>query len=461
MTPVIPILTAVEMRAAEQAVFDSGVSDYALMERAATAAAEIIWRAGAMRDALVLCGPGNNGGDGFVIARLLRERGVPVRVAAMGESSTPSSQTARAAWNGAVESIAEVAPAAQLIDALFGTGLTRGLDPTLAGRLGALVDAAGHSYAIDLPSGVHTDTGACLSAVPHFDLCIAVGALKPAHVLRPAAGCFDRLVCADIGIGAPNARTHRLPAPDFPAPLADVHKYSRGLVAILGGAMPGATALSAAAAARSGAGYVRLMSDGSSLLLPHAVVRARGDVAAVFADARIRAILAGPGLGRDTAARVSLEAALAQGHPAVIDADALLILKDAGFGIVPPIAVLTPHEGEFHALFGALEGSRIDRVRIAAKTALAVVILKGADTVIAGPDGRVCVAPSASSWLSTAGTGDVLAGICAARLAVTGDAFRAASEAVWLHGEIARRAGAAFAADDLIPFLPAAIASRS
>lgn len=458
-TPV-PILTAAQMRAAEQAVFDGGVAEYALMERAGAAAAQIIWRAGATRDALILCGPGNNGGDGFVIARLLRERGVPVRVAVTGESRTPSSLSARAAWDGPIEDIAQARPAAQLIDALFGTGLTRGLDAGLAAHLARLVEAAGHSYAIDLPSGVHTDTGDYLSAVPRFDLCIAIGALKPAHVLLPACGAFDRLICADIGIDAAGAMAHRLTPPPIAAPPVDAHKYTRGLVAILAGAMPGAAALSAAAAARSGAGYVRLVG-GESAGLPHAIVRTDGDVGAGFADARIRAVLAGPGLGRDGAAGARLKAALGHRHPAVIDADALLLLKETGFGLVPPVAILTPHEGEFVALFGEVAGSRIDRAHVAAKAARAVVVLKGPDTVIASPDGRVCVAGPASSWLSTAGTGDVLAGICAARLAVTGDPFQAACEAVWLHGEAARRAGPAFAADDLVAHIAAAIASRA
>ena len=207
-----PILTAAQMRAAEQAVFASGVPDYALMERAGAAAAAIIWRAGGLRDTLVLCGPGNNGGDGYVIARLLRERGVAVRVAALGESRTASSRRARAEWGGPVEELATATPAAQVVDALFGTGLSRGLDGVVAARLGELIPAASHSHAIDLPSGVETDSGALLSAVPRFGLCIALGALKPAHLLYPAAACFERLITAPIGIAASD-QVHRLEPP--------------------------------------------------------------------------------------------------------------------------------------------------------------------------------------------------------------------------------------------------------
>ena len=170
--------------------------------------------------------------------------------------------------------------------------------------------------------------------------------------------------------------------------------------------------------------------------------------------------MVGPGLGRDAQAKARLAVALGAEHPAVIDADALRLLGEAGFDAIPPCSILTPHEGEFHTLFGEGQGSRIDRAHAAAVRSGAVVVLKGASSVIASPDGRVVVSGGASSWLSTAGTGDVLAGLCAARLAVTGDAFRAACQAVWLHGEAARRAGAAFVADDLIDWLAAAIASR-
>ncbi|WP_298396690.1 NAD(P)H-hydrate dehydratase [Sphingobium sp.] len=449
-----PILTAAQMRAAEQAAFDAGVDAYGLMETAGAAAAEIIWRAGHKRDMLILCGPGNNGGDGFVIARILRERGVPVRVAALGESRTPSSQRARAAWGGPVEDMMAAAPATQLVDALFGTGLTRGLDSAVADRLCLLAAEATYRHAIDLPSGVETDSGALLSAVPHFSACIALGAWKPAHLLQPAAGHMGRLALADIGIAAPGV-VHRLSPPVLQAPGAEAHKYRRGLVMVVGGAMPGAAALAASAAAHSGAGMVRLHAA-AELAVPHAIVRQDGHD---FSDARIRALLVGPGLGRDDAACRLLDSAMASGHPLVLDADALVLLAGA-VDRIPAGAILTPHEGEFQRLFGDLPGSKIDRALAAARQSGAVVAYKGADSVVAAPDGRAAVASGASTWLSTAGTGDVLAGLAAGRLAVTGDPFRAACEAVWLHGEAARRAGPAFVADDLIRAVPAAIAAR-
>ncbi len=457
------ILTAAQMRAAEQAAFDAGVEDYALMERAGAAAAEIIWRAGHRRDALVLCGPGNNGGDGFVIARLLRAKGVAVRVAALGESRTPSSIRARAAWAGAVEDMMTAAPATQLVDALFGTGLTRGLDTDVAERLGALTQAAMIAHAIDLPSGVETDGGGLLSAVPQFGTCIALGAYKPAHLLYPAAAHMGRLVLADIGIAVPSA-VHRLAAPDLNAPGADAHKYSRGLVAVVGGGMPGASLLASAAAAHSGAGSVRRFAADLPLAGPHAIINRQveepGALAGHLDDPRIGVVLAGPGLGLDADGRARLAAALDAGHPLVLDADALTLLGEDGARAIPAGAILTPHEGEFLRLFGDLPGSKIERALAAARSSGAILVYKGADSVIAAPDGRVAVSSGATPWLSTAGTGDVLAGLAAGRLAVTGDPFRAACEAVWLHGDAARRAGAAFVADDLLDTLPAAIAAR-
>ncbi|SCW48189.1 yjeF C-terminal region, hydroxyethylthiazole kinase-related/yjeF N-terminal region [Sphingobium faniae] len=458
-----PVLTAARMRAAEQAVIASGVPEYALMERAGAAAAEIIWRAGGSRDTLVLCGPGNNGGDGFVIARILRAKGVPVRVAALGESRTTSSLQARAAWAGPVESLIGAQPATQLVDALFGTGLTRGLDERVAGELHRLVALASHSHAIDLPSGVETDSGALLSPVPRFDTGIALGALKPAHLLHPAADRMARLLCADIGIAA-TSDICRLAPPSLHPPATDAHKYSRGLVAVMGGAMAGASLLASHAAARSGAGMVRRIAADTGIAGLDAIVTSPAKTAAAVEqalhDGRLAAVLAGPGLGRDEDARERLNIVLKSGHPLVLDADALNILAEAGVDHLPAGAVLTPHEAEFARLFGDLPGSKIDRALDAARRSRCVVIHKGPDTVIAAPDGRVAVASHGSSWLSTAGTGDVLAGLVAGRLAVTRDGYQAACEAVWLHGEAARRAGVAFVADDLIERLPGAIARR-
>ncbi|MEZ5655162.1 MAG: NAD(P)H-hydrate dehydratase [Sphingobium sp.] len=453
-----PVLTAAEIRAAEQALFASGIPEYDVMVRAGRAAADIVWRSGAHHDILVLCGPGNNGGDGYVIARALKECGVPVRVAALAEPVTESAKRARADYGGEIEDMMTAAPAHQLVDALFGTGLTRGLDDAVAARLAELAESAGHSYAVDLPSGVATDDGVLLSPVPHYDLCISLGQWKRAHMLRPAVTCWGAMVCCDIGIDAPDAKIHRLAKPRLSSPADGAHKYTRGLVVAVAGEMAGASALAAEAAARGGAGYVRLAGAQAIVDTPHAIVRASLKNEAGLTDARIAALLIGPGLGRSQAAAERLGQALAHGHPAVFDADALWHLAHGALGAIPEKAIVTPHAGEFAQLFPDIDGTGtvIEQALEAARTSGAVVLLKGPTSVVASPDGSAVVADRATSWLSTAGTGDVLAGLCAARLAVSGDPFAAACEALWLHGEAARRAGPAFIADDLLRNIGAA-----
>ncbi|MET0239628.1 MAG: NAD(P)H-hydrate dehydratase [Sphingobium sp.] len=460
MTPEHPIFSVANTVAAEQSLFDGGMAPYVLMRVAGEAAAEAIWRVGHNRPTLVLCGPGNNGGDGYVIARALQDRGVQVRVAASAEPRTDSARRARDEWAGPVEDIFAAAPDVQVVDALFGVGLKRGLDAPLTHRLGILVEAAQRSYAVDVPSGVDADAATCLSHVPRVDICLALGVLKPAHVLLPAADRFAQLVHIPIGLPIGNAPVRVLSPPALSAPARDSHKYRRGLVAIVAGRMAGASALAAEAAARGGAGYVRIVGVQAVVPLSHAIVRASSRDEAALSDERIAAVLVGPGLGRGDDAAAQLATALSHGHAAVVDADGLLALREAGLDALPGSAILTPHTGEFAALFGDLPGNRIAQALAAARAAKAVVVLKGSDTVIAAPDGRARVAAGISSWLSTAGTGDVLAGLCAARLAVTGDPFLAACEAVWLHGEAARRAGPGFIADGLIASIPSALGSR-
>jgi len=439
------ILTAAEMRAAEAAAIAAGTPVETLMERAGTAAAEAIWRYAGPLPTLVLCGPGNNGGDGYVIARALRARGVGVRVAALAEPKSGAARAAREAWNGPVESLAEARPAAMLVDSLFGTGLARPLEEPVSSRLRDLAAAAQVRVAIDLPSGVATDDGQVLSPVPDCDLTVTFQTLKPSHLLQPAARHMGRIVVADIGIAA-GSRLYAIGEPALREPGPDDHKYRRGYVAVIAGEMPGASVLTASAAARAGAGYVRLIGADPPGL-PAAIVRGPGDAGALLADPRIGAVAIGPGLGRDEEAKRLLALVLASGRPLVLDADAL------GPGPVPAGAIITPHEGEFARLFPNLTGGKLERARAAAAATGAVVIYKGADTVVAAPDGRAAIARPAPAWLATAGTGDVLTGIAAARLAALGDPFAAACEAVWLHGRAAERAGPGLIADDLVAHL--------
>lgn len=452
-----PILTAAEMCAAEERAIAAGSSVEALMERAGAGVAEAARRLAAGAEVLILCGPGNNGGDGYVAARVLKANGVSVRVAASREPKSEAAIAARAAWNGPTEALTDIEGAPILVDALFGTGLSRPLDDDLQARLALLARKARSSLAVDVPSGIATDTGALLGEVPRFDLTLALGAVKPAHVLQPAAAHCGTVRLEDIGLHDVASRCHVLARPDLAPPPVDAYKYSRGLVAVIGGAMPGASALAAEAAMRSGAGYVLLFADQTPPGSPHALVRkpwSNDALSDALDGKKAVSIVVGPGLGRDDAAAAKLDAAIATHHALVIDGDALHLLDGARMKALAKrkgCAVLTPHAGEFKAAFGDYDGSKIEATRRAAAKAAATVVFKGPDTVIATPAGDVVVAPEASSWLSTAGTGDVLAGAVGAMLA----AGKGPAAAVWLQAEATQRLGGAFIADDLMRELTA------
>jgi hydroxyethylthiazole kinase-like uncharacterized protein yjeF len=446
-----PILTAEAMRSAEQKAIDGGTSVEELMERAGAALAEAVYRFAGPTPALVLCGPGNNGGDGYVAARQLAARGVQVRIAALSEPKSSAAKGARSQWPGEVERLSESTAGEPLvIDSLFGTGLKRGLEEAVAKQLSRLCQAALVSIACDVPSGVETDSGAELSPVPRFGMTVSFGALKPAHLLHPAMHKCGRLVLADIGIQA-DSSWHEIGRPSLPALDPGGHKYDRGLVHALAGAMPGAIGLSAKAAARAGAGYVRVSTSRPIEELPSAIVQIDN---APVNDERIGCLLVGPGLG-DIPQVLTL--ALTSKAPKVIDADAITHLGEPE-RLKGQDAIITPHEGEFRKLFGNLSGSKPERALEAAHRTDAVVVYKGPDTLVASPDGRLGFAPHAHPWLASAGTGDVLAGIIAAMRARGMAAFEAGCAGVWLHGRAADIAGPQLIADDLVDAIPQAIA---
>ena len=445
------MLTADQMRAAEQVAIDGGASVEQLMERAGAALAEAAYRFAGPLPALILVGPGNNGGDGYVAARYLAERGVNVRVAGLSEPKSEAAIWARSQWSGEVETLTQDTTGAPLlIDALFGTGLKRGLDDELSLLLSELAHEAVVAVACDVPSGVESDSGELLSPLHHFDLTVTFGALKPAHRLFPAMHKCGRVVLADIGIEA-SGEWHEIGPPKLPPLDPGGHKYDRGLVHMLAGKMPGAIALAATAAARAGAGYVRVSVSRVIEGLPSSVVQV--DTAEVN-DPRIGCLLVGPGMG-DIPQVLTL--ALTSQAPKVIDADAISQLGDPE-RLRGQDAILTPHEGEFIRLFGRIEGNKTKRALEAARQSGAVVIYKGPDTLVAAPDGRLGFAPPAPAWLASGGTGDVLAGAAAAMRARGLEAFEAASAAVWLHGRAAEIAGPQMIADDLAEAIPNAIA---
>ena len=452
MPPDSPILTADRMRTVEAAAFAGGLAQADLMARAGLAVARAALRLGSERF-VVLAGPGNNGGDACAAAAELSAWGHPVDLIALGAPAAGGAAAMRARWRGPVSGFADAAPPEApftLIDGLFGTGAQRPL--TLGARQQALFERARSSLAIDLPSGVDADSGAAVWSSPPRSVTLALGALKPAHVLNPAA-CgtvwLDR-----IGLGGmiddliQSWRT--LARPVIRVPGADAHKYRR-LVTIVAGAMPGAARLAARGAAGAGAGYVRIVGEAGGSGPLDAVVR--------LPDSALDAVLAegeplvvGPGLGRDDRARMLLDRAIASRCELVLDGDALSLM---GRGAAAMLArrsaptVLTPHGGEFDRMFGEDGGDKLARTLAAARACSAVVVHKGAVTVIATPGGGARIGTRGTGWLASAGTGDVLAGAIAAR----GDA----AQGVWLHGRTAELAGPAFSADTLAAMLPQAL----
>ncbi|WP_260484087.1 NAD(P)H-hydrate dehydratase [Sphingomicrobium flavum] len=443
-----PILTTEAMVAAEQAAITAGTPEIDLMEKAGAALARAVHLMSPWRDVLLLAGPGNNGGDAYVAARHLAERGIGVRIAITGPAQSEAARWAAGQWHGETELLGDdTVPAHVLVDALFGTGLKRPLDEALAANLQRLADASQLVFACDLPSGVESDSGQLLSEIPKYDATVTFGALKPAHRLSPAMHRMGDVILADIGLGEVDSDWHEIAAPQLPPLDPTGHKYSRGLVHCLSGQMPGAIALSAHAAMRAGAGYVRISTSRMIDGLPSAIVQT--EAADAIDDPRIGCLLIGPGMGDIPPL---LTVALTKHHPLVIDADAIRHVGEPE-RLVGHDAILTPHEGELEALFGKIEGSKADRALIAAQRTQCVIVYKGPDTLVASPDGRLGFAPPAPAWLATAGSGDVLSGIIAAMRARGLEPFEAACAGVWLHGRAAERAGPAMIADDLVAAL--------
>lgn len=423
----------------------------------------MIWRIAADMPTLVLCGPGNNGGDGYVIAQWLLEKGVDVSIAAPLEPTTEAAQHAKSLWRGKTVTLTEAQPAAQFVDCLFGTGLARSVGDDWFGHFSRLFAGAKRRVAIDLPSGVESDHGSLLNDIPGFDTTIALGAFKPSHFLEPARSKMGNLVGIDIGIAA-ESNLGILPKPHISRPASQDHKYSRGLVAVVAGAMPGAAKLTAMAAQKSGAGYVKIFaSSGFESPHPSIVVETVQDMADLqqkLSDNRISAIILGPGLGRDERAKELLTAALAADAPLVIDADALTVAGSQFTNLVKGRSaqtIATPHAGEFASLTKDALQYKLDDSRQLAKRAECSILLKGSDTVIVSPDGKASISAQSCPWLSTAGTGDVLAGIIASRLATGISAYKAACEGQWLHSRAGQLAGPAFTPEMLIDQLPATL----
>ena len=475
----LALISVAEMYAADAAAARAGTPGLTLMENAGRAVAHAVMRRWAPRPVALLCGPGNNGGDGFVAARLLADAGWPVRLGLLGarERLTGDAAAMAARWEGPVEPLAPALldGAPLVVDALFGAGLTR---PLAGAALALAEESAARGLpcaAVDIPSGIHGDSGAALGGAFRAALTVTFGRRKTGHLLLPGRLCAGELVCADIGIppaalAAGEARVHEN-APALwrallPAPAPDGHKYSRGHALVVGGdgAHSGAARLAARAALRAGAGLVTVHAPEAALpvyaaQLTAVMVASTVDLAAALADERRNALLIGPGCGVSPATRERTLRALGAGKRCVLDADALTAFRGepaALFAALGPDAVLTPHEGEYRRLFSH-QGDKLARARAAARESGAVVALKGADSVIAAPDGRAAINANAPPTLATAGTGDVLAGFILGLLAQGMPAFEAAAAGVWLHGAAAAAFGPGLIAEDLSETLPSVL----
>ncbi|MCP5374216.1 MAG: NAD(P)H-hydrate dehydratase [Hyphomicrobiales bacterium] len=476
------LLTVDEMYRADALAMAGGVPGNDLMEAAGGAVAGEIRARWTPRPVGVLCGPGNNGGDGFVIARLLADEGWPVRLMLLGDAAALQGDAAvnRDRWHGPIETLAAdgLDGCELVVDALFGAGLARALGGVAAEAVDEIGRRGLPCVAVDVPSGLHGDSGAVLGTAARAAVTVTFFRAKPGHFLYPGADLVGDLVVADIGIPAavlddiaPRtfANGPALWRRDLPRLRAADHKYNRGHAVVLGGAvMTGAARLAAHGARRLGAGLLTIAAPGGSGAVyragqPGVIVADLADdgaFAGLLADGRKNAVLLGPGAGvrRPTRARV-LEA-LATGKAVVLDADALTSFEreaEALFAAIEGPCVLTPHEGEFARLFEA-DGDKVARARAAAARSGAVVLLKGPDTVIAAPDGRAAVNGNAPPTLATGGSGDVLAGFVLGLLAQGMAPFAAACAATWIHGDCAARFGPGLLAEDLPGLVPAALA---
>jgi NAD(P)H-hydrate epimerase len=448
------------------------------MENAGAAVARAITARFAPRPTLVLCGPGNNGGDGFVAARQLAGCGWPVRVAVLGarERLRGDAATAAAAWQGEALPLdpALVAGAGLVVDGLFGAGLTRPLEGVARAAIGAVARVDVPMVAIDVPSGVHGDTGAVLGTAARATLTVTFHRAKPGHFLLPGRNYVGELVVADIGIpehaeaisGRLFANHPRLWLALLPRRTSASHKYAHGHALVLGGGMAssGAARMAARAALRAGAGLVTVVCPKDALAvyatqLTAVMVAPFADdreFAQSLADPRRNGMLLGPGAGSGEALRGRVLRVLKANKACVLDADALTSFQDQPQTLFDAIAapcVLTPHDGEYQRLF-AHEGDRLTRARAAAAQSRAVMLLKGGDTVVAAPDGRAFIQPDAPPALATAGSGDVLAGIVLGLLVQGMPAFEAAAAAVWLHARAGFLIGTGLIAEDLPEALP-------
>ena len=472
------ILTTQQMYQADALTIARGMAGIDLMENAGRSVVDEIKKRWEPRETIVLCGPGNNGGDGFVIARLLMEANWPVQLILLDDKNLLSGDCAKAAakWSGSCNkpSIKLLADHPLVIDALFGAGLTRALTGDALELVQYInlhnLDCVG----VDIPSGVHGNSGQVLGDAPKCCLTVTFFMPKPAHVLMPARTILGDLVVTDIGIKEdvldqipPNlfVNSPSLWANKFPTPKIDAHKFSRGHVLIAGGEiMTGAALLAARAARRIGAGLVTIAAPPSTWPVyasdqPGNLIKKTANLAEFeqqLSDPRITSIIIGPGLGLGDKTKEFVLSALKTKKPLILDADGISVFEDNPEQLMDHLhesCVLTPHEGEFTRLFHQ-QGDKVTKSIEAAKAANTCVLLKGPDTVIATPSGNATINTVGNAYLATAGSGDVLAGLIGGLMAQGMAPFNAACCAVWMHGKAAEDFGPGLIAEDIPPLIP-------
>ncbi|WMT88744.1 NAD(P)H-hydrate dehydratase [Pelagibacterium sp. 26DY04] len=477
------LLTPKQMALADKLAVENGVASMTLMENAGQAVAYEVSQRFPLQPVLVLCGPGNNGGDGFVVARLLSERGWPVRLGltcAKGELKGDAAMMARM-WGGSIEKAQPqmCSDFGIIVDALLGGGLSRDVDEEMAGLVEAINASGAQVIAVDIPTGVDGESGEIRGVAVKANLTVTFFRHKPGHLLEPGGGLCGEVLLADIGI--PDAvlaeidvklfendpRLWRLPVRETAG-----HKFDAGhCVVVSGDALhTGATRLSAMGAARIGAGLVTLAGEREALMVHAAHVTAimlaeaadAEELAELLEDVRKNVVVMGPGMGVDVRTRAMVLAALESGARLVLDADAMTSFEGESETLFkaigrrePGSVVLTPHMGEFKRLFGEIQGAKTEKATAAAERSGAVVLLKGSDTVIAHPEGRAVINTTGTPLLATAGAGDVLAGLIGGLLAQGMDTLGAACASAYIHGRAATAFGKrGMVAEDLPGMVP-------
>ncbi len=482
------LLTTEDMYEADRRAIEGGIAGVELMENAGQAIADQIVKNYDVGKVAILCGPGNNGGDGFVVARLLQQQGWQVSLSLLGEPSALKGDAAIMAqrWSGPVEKLfqTKLNEADLIVDAIFGAGLIRDIEGELAALIMQVNQNPVPVVAVDVPSGVDGLSGAIRGVAFKAQHTITFCRKKTGHLLMPGRGVCGEITVADIGISdevvaglklSQFENTKKLWAPHFPSLTSDAHKYNRGATVVVSGpaSQTGAARLAARGALRAGSGVVTVASPPGAIMvnacqLTAIMVKSFKDAQALNnllrGDARIGAVVIGPGAGRGDTTRNNVRSVLEAGVSTVLDADALTSFEHDPETLFEAIAehrdrsvVMTPHEGEFKRLFGDIAAqkiSKLEHARQAAQLSGAIIVYKGADTIIAAPDGMAAINANARPSLATAGSGDVLAGIIAGLMAQEMPAFYAACAGVWLHGEAATLFGRGLIAEDIPEMLP-------